>query len=119
MPDSPVLYLALLGLVVGVSAWAGWSLGARRRRDPTANPPSEVWLCDGCRSYNEPARLACYACHRPRTSDARTVAPDPVFRIDQHIGRPFEDGGRGTTRPWLGADEPLLDDWLAARHGDA
>jgi hypothetical protein len=114
VPDNPVLYLGVLGLVVALSAWAGWNLGAKRTKTRTARPPSELWLCDGCHSFNVPTRATCYACHRPRAADARTVAPDTVFQLEQRFGRPIDDGSSIVARLWLAAEEPLLDAWLAA-----
>lgn len=114
MPDNPILYLGLLGLVIGFSAWAGWTLGARRAARPIP-PPGRLWLCDACHSFNEAERGICYACHRARPGDARTVERDADVHLVQRTGRAIDDGGRGATGPWLGADEPLLDDWLANR----
>lgn len=113
MPDSPILFLVIGGLVLGFGAWAGWAAGARRARKPNP-PPNELWLCDACHSFNEPEREACYACHRPRPIDARSVVPDAEFQVDQRSGRAKDGRGRDSTRPWLGADEPLRDAWLAA-----
>jgi hypothetical protein len=113
MTDGPVLFLLLGGLTLGFAAWAGWTVGARRARTPTA-PPDRLWLCDACQSFNEPERTACYRCHRPMPAEARSVTPDAEFRVDQHFGPAKDGGGRGMSRPWLGADEPLRDDWLAA-----
>ncbi|MEX1169348.1 MAG: hypothetical protein WEE50_04315 [Chloroflexota bacterium] len=118
MPDNPILYLGLLGLIVGFSAWAGWTLGARRAARPIP-PPDVLWLCDACHSFNEPERRACYACHRARPGDARTVERGADFQLVQRTGRPIDDGGRGATGLWLGADEPLLDDWLAGHRAPA
>lgn len=116
MPDSPILFLVIGGLVLGFGAWAGWSAGARRARKPKPLP-DRLWLCDACHSFNEPERAACYACHRPRPMGARSVVPDAEFHVDQRFGRAKDGGGRGSTRLWLGADEPLRDAWLAAHPG--
>ncbi len=119
MTDSPILFFVIAGLVLGFGAWAGWAVGAHRTRGARRPKPlpDRLWLCDHCQSFNEPEREACYACHRPRPADARSVAPDAEFRIDQRFGRAKDGGGRGSTRPWLGADEPLRDAWLAAHPG--
>jgi hypothetical protein len=117
MPESPILYLALLGLVIGSAAWAGWTLGARRRANQPKPLPAQLWLCEACHSFNELERMICYACRRVRPVDAQTVTPDVEFRVDQHMARPIDHGGRGASRPWLGADEPLLDSWLTAHPG--
>jgi hypothetical protein len=114
MPDSPILFLVIGGLVLGFGAWAGWTVGARRARSPKP-PPDRLWLCDGCHSFNEPEREACYGCHRPRPVDARSVVPDAEFHIDQRFGQAADGGGRGSSRPWLGAVDPLRDEWLAGR----
>ena len=114
MPDSPILYLVVGGLVLGFGAWAGWTLGARRAGK--ARPlPGQLWLCDTCHSFNEPEREACYGCHRPRPADARSVVPDAEFHVDQRFGQGEDEGGRGSTRPWLGAVDPLRDEWLVGR----
>jgi len=114
VPDSPILFLVLGGLVLGFTAWAGWAMGARRARRLKPLPDS-VWLCPACRSINEPDRDACYHCRAPRPSDARTIVPEVEFHVDQRFGREIDDGGRGGTGAWLGAEEPLLDAWLARR----
>jgi len=116
VPDSPILFLVIGGLVLLFGAWAGWTVGARRARKPKPLP-DRLWLCDACHSFNEPERAACYACHRPRPVDARSVVPDTEFQVDQRFGRAKGGGGRGSTRPWLGAAEPLRDAWLAAHPG--
>ncbi len=112
MPDDPLLYLVLASIVLGLGAWAGWNVGARRRRTPPPLP-DEVWLCDGCRSFNDPVRESCYHCHRPRAGDARVVVPDPEFHLDQQLGRAKTSISWGRSSPWLGAEEPLRDAWLA------
>ena len=113
MTDGPILFLVIGGLVLGFGAWAGWTVGARRARKST-RLPGRLWLCDACNSFNPAEREACYGCHRPRPADARSVVPDAGFRVDQRFGRAKDGGGRGSSRPWLGADEPLRDAWLAA-----
>ena len=118
MPDNPVVYLALLGLVIGFSAWAGWTFGARRTPRPIP-PLGRLWLCDACHSFNEPERGACYACHRARPGDAWTVERDADFHLVQRTGRAIDGGGWGATGPWLGADEPLLDDWVTSHPAPA
>lgn len=97
MPDSPILFLVLGGLILGFGAWAGWTVGARRARKP--NPlPDRLWLCDACHSFNEPEREVCYGCHRPRAMDARSVVPDAEFHIDQRFGRASDGAGWGSSR---------------------
>jgi len=117
MTDGPVLFLLLGGLILGFGAWAGWTVGAWRRARRPETLPDRLWLCDACHSFNDPEREACYSCHRARPPEARSVAPDAEFRVDQHFARAKDGGGRGMSRPWLGADEPLRDAWLAAHPG--
>jgi hypothetical protein len=120
MPEDPLLYLALMAVLLGGGVWLGWTLGARgprERRKPTALP-LEIWLCERCRSFNEPERELCYRCHRERPADAPSFEPNRTFRIEQRFGMTFGDPGmRGPSRPWLAADEPLLDRWLAGHPG--
>lgn len=116
MPEDALLYLALMAVLLGGGVWLGWTLGARgprERRRPTPLPP-ELWLCERCRSFNEPEREICYQCRRERPTDAPKVEPNPTFRTEQRFGMPFGDRGmRGPSRPWLASDEPLLERWLA------
>ncbi len=107
MPDSPTLFLVIGGLILGLGALAGWTAGARRARKRRPIP-DRLWLCDACHSFNEPKRDVCYGCRRPRPVGALSVVPDADFRIAQRFGRTIDGGGRGSSRPWLGADEPLL-----------
>lgn len=116
MTDGPILFLLLGGIVLGLAAWAGWTAGARRKRR-TAPVLDQKWLCEACHSFNEPLREACYSCRRPRPSEARVVAPDRPFRIQQQFGRAKGGPGRGRSRPWLGAEEPLLEPWLSTHPG--
>ena len=115
MPDSPLLYLTAVALVFAIAAWAGWAIAGRRAAKPSVLP-DRVWLCDGCRSFNDPTHTTCYRCHRPRPADAREVEPDPEFRVAQQLGRQkgsTQLGASGT--PWLAGEEPLRDAWLADR----
>jgi hypothetical protein len=110
---NPLLFLVVGGLVLGLGAYAGWSIGARRVRKPAALP-DRLWLCDACRSFNEPEREVCYRCHRERAIDARSVVPDATFHVDQRFGQVKGGDGRGASRPWLGSDDPILDRWRSA-----
>ena len=78
--------------------------------------PDRVWLCDACRSFNDPTHLTCYRCHRPRPVEAREIVPDPEFRVDQQLGSQRTSTQIGaSSRPWLAGEEPLRDAWLAGR----
>lgn len=112
MPESPIVYLLLAGLVLLICASAGWNFGGRRKKKRRILP-DHVWLCPSCTSFNDPAQDACYHCRRPRPADARFVVPDAEFHIEQRFGPAKGAGGRGASSPWLGADEPLRDAWLA------
>jgi hypothetical protein len=113
MPDAP-LFLIAASVVLLFSAWAGWNVGGRRNRKPPILP-DRVWLCDACKSFNDPTHVACYRCHRPRSVDAREVEPDPEFKIDQQLGRSKSSLDWGPSSPWLAAEEPLRDAWLSER----
>ena len=122
MPSDPLLYLALMAIVLGGGVWLGWTVGAPRRREGRRSRPlpHELWLCDRCRSFNEPERQVCYQCRRERPPEAPTVAPTATFEIVQRFGAGSGDGGvRGPSRPWLGVDEPLRERWLATHPGPA
>jgi hypothetical protein len=115
MPDAPTFIIAAI-VVLLFASWAGWTFGGWRRH--TAKPtilPDRVWLCDVCKSFNDPTHLTCYRCHRPRAADAREIEPDPEFKVDQQLGRAKSSLDWGASGPWLAADEPLRDAWLAER----
>lgn len=114
MPDNPIIYVIIAAIVLGFGAWAGWSFGGRRHEKP-AILPDRVWLCDSCKSFNDPTHLTCYRCHEPRRADAREVEPDPEFHVDQHLGRSKTSVSWGASSPWLAAEEPLRDAWLSER----
>jgi hypothetical protein len=114
MPDDPLVFLALTVIVFAVAAWAGWTVAARRDRTPPALPDT-VWLCEACRSYNDPTHLTCYRCHRARPIDAREVVPDRHFHVAQQLGRRKDSTQLGASRPWLAGEEPLRDAWLTGR----
>jgi hypothetical protein len=114
VPDNAFAFLVIAAIVLGFGAWAGWTVGGRRRDKP-AILPDRVWLCDACTSFNDPTHLSCYRCHAPRRADAREVEPDPEFHIDQHLGRSKTSVSWGASSPWLAADEPLRDAWLSER----
>lgn len=114
MPDNAVAFLVVATIVLGFGAWAGWNFGGRRNEKP-AILPDRVWLCDACKSFNDPTHLTCYRCHRPRRADAREVEPDPEFHIDQQLGRSKTSISWGASSPWLAAEEPLRDAWLSER----
>jgi hypothetical protein len=114
MPDDPLVYLVATAIVFGLCAWAGWEVAGRRARKPDILP-DRVWLCDGCKSFNDPTHLTCYACHRVRPDDARYVAPDPNFHVDQQLGRQKGSTQLGASSPWLAGEEPLRDAWLTER----
>lgn len=113
MPDSPIVYLLLAGLVSAFGAWAGWNFGGRRKRKKQRVLPDLVWLCPSCSSFNDPPHEACYHCRRRRPADAQFVVPDAEFHIEQRFGPTNGDGDRGASKPWLGAEEPLRDASLA------
>ncbi len=118
MPDDPLVSFIVGSIVLAIAAWAGWSVGGwrRGRRDDRHQVvPAQVWLCDGCHSFNDPTHETCYRCHHPRPADARVVEPDPEFHLDQQLGRSKTSVSWGASSPWLAADEPLRDAWLAAR----
>lgn len=116
MPDSPILYLVLAGFVLWACAYAGWSFGGRQKKKRRILP-SHVWLCPSCTSFNDPVNEACYHCHRRRPLDVQFVVPDTEFHMEQRFGPMNGDGDRGPSRPWLGAEEPLRDAWLAGHPG--
>ncbi len=118
MPSDPLVYVVVGSIVLAIAAWAGWSVGGWRRGRPAerqAVVPAHVWLCEGCHSFNDPTHETCYRCHRPRATDARMVEPDPEFHLDQQLGRSKTSVSWGASSPWLAADEPLRDAWLAER----
>jgi hypothetical protein len=109
--DNLILYLVFGGFALGVGAWAGWTLGARRARRPRSLVPDRLWLCDACHSFNEPEREACYGCRRSRPADARSVVPDAEFHIDQRFGRVTDLRDRWLdTRPSAEPVVPPADD---------
>ncbi len=114
MTDDVFLYFGSVVVVFAVAAWAGWAVAGRRAPKPQVLP-DHVWLCESCTSFNDPTHLTCYRCHRPRAVDAREVEPDPDFKIDQQLGRSKSSLDWGASSPWLAADEPLRDAWLAER----
>ena len=114
MPDDPLVYLAATAIIFALCAWAGWEVAGRRARKPDILP-DRVWLCDGCKSFNDPTHLTCYACHRPRPVDARYITPDPKFHVDQQLGRRKGSTQLGASSPWLAGEEPLRDAWLSER----
>lgn len=114
MPDTIVFLIA--GVVVLLFAsWAGWHVGGWRRNTKPPILPDRVWLCDACKSFNDPTHLTCYRCHQPRAADAREIEPDPDFHIDQQLGRSKSSLDWGASSPWLAADDPLRDAWLSDR----
>jgi hypothetical protein len=118
MPDDPLVSFIVGSIVLAIAAWAGWSVGGWRRGrhdDRHQVVPAQVWLCDGCLSFNDPTHETCYRCHHPRPADARVVEPDPEFHLDQQLGRSKTSVSWGASSPWLAADEPLRDAWLAER----
>jgi len=112
VPDNPLLFLAVTAIVLGFGAWAGWNFAGRRTAKP-AILPDRVWLCDACKSFNDPTHATCYRCHRPRPADARYVEPDPDFHVTQQLGRPKGSTNLGASNPWLAGEEPLRDVWLS------
>jgi hypothetical protein len=114
MPDNAFVFFILAAIVLGFGAWAGWSFGGRRQDKP-AILPDRVWLCDSCKSFNDPTHLTCYRCHQPRRADAREIEPDAEFHVDQHLGRSKTSVSWGPSSPWLAAEEPLRDAWLSER----
>lgn len=114
MSNDALVFLVALTVVFLACAWAGWHVAARRERKPPVMP-DRVWLCDACRSFNDPTHLTCYRCHRPRPVEAREVVPDPEFRVDQQLGSQRTSTQLGASRPWLAGEEPLRDAWLAGR----
>jgi hypothetical protein len=76
---------ALAVIVLAASRWAG----ARAAHRVSPVPPSEVWLCDGCRSFNDAGSAACYRCRRPRSPDAPSLPAGEPPSVDQRFGRPF------------------------------
>lgn len=112
MPSDALLFLALTIAVFAFAAWAGWNVAGRRERKPPILP-DRVWLCETCKSFNDPTHATCYHCHRPRPIDAREVVPDPEFHIDQQLGRQKTSTQLGASSPWLAGEEPLRDAWLA------
>ena len=114
MPDNAVAFLVVATIVLGFGAWAGWNFGGRRNEKP-AILPDRFWLCDSCKSFNDPTHLTCYRCHEPRRADAREIEPDPEFHVDQHFGRSKTSVSWGASGPWLAAEEPLRDAWLSER----
>lgn len=114
MPDDAFAFLVIAAIVLGFGAWAGWNFGGRRQDRP-AILPDRVWLCDSCKSFNDPTHLTCYRCHEPHRADAREIEPDPEFHVDQHLGRSRTSVSWGASSPWLAAEEPLRDAWLSER----
>jgi hypothetical protein len=114
MPDAPLVYLVSVAVVFAVCAWAGWEVAGRRARKPDILP-ERVWLCDRCKSFNDPTHLTCYRCHEPRPVDATYVTPDPEFHVDQQLGRQKGSTQLGASSPWLAGEEPLRDAWLTER----
>jgi hypothetical protein len=113
MPDALVFFVAAT-VVLLFAAWAGWNVGGRRSGKPSILP-DRVWLCDACKSFNDPTHATCYRCHRPRPTDAREIVPDAEFKVDQQLGRSKTSVAWGASSPWLAAEEPLRDAWLTER----
>lgn len=111
MPDNGLLFFVAAAIVLGFGAWAGWNVAGRRTAKP-AILPDRVWLCDACKSFNDPTHATCYRCHRPRPADARYVEPDPEFHVTQQLGRTKGSTNLGASSPWLAGEEPLRDVWL-------
>jgi hypothetical protein len=92
-PDAGAAFDLIVVLILFlVAAGVGWDLGGRRRRKPRPLP-AEWWICEACRSVNEPDKPICYACDRPRSADAQVLPTADVFRVDQRLGGTRHDGG--------------------------
>ncbi len=91
-PDVASTLLVVLAvswaMAVIVLAAARW-IGSRASRRVAPVLPSEVWLCDGCRSFNDGGFAGCYRCRRPRSPDAPSLPAGEPPPVDQHFGRPF------------------------------
>jgi len=114
MPDT-VVFLIVGVVVLLFASWAGWHVGGWRGKTKPPILPDRVWLCDACKSFNDPTHATCYRCHQPRPADAREIEPDPDFHIDQQLGRSKSSLDWGASSPWPAAEEPLRDAWLSER----
>ena len=114
MSGDTLLYFGAVVVVFAFAAWAGWAVAGRRAARPKLLP-DRVWLCPACSSFNDPTHQTCYRCHQPRPDDARFIAPDPEFKVDQQLGRPKGSTQLGASSPWLAGEEPLRDAWLSER----
>lgn len=114
MSGDTLLYFGAVVVVFAFAAWAGWAVAGRRASRPKLLP-DRVWLCPTCSSFNDPTHQTCYRCHQPRPDDARFIAPDPEFKVDQQLGRPKGSTQLGASSPWLAGEEPLRDAWLSER----
>ena len=103
MPSDPLVWLTAVAVVFAVAAWAGWAVAGRRAPKPFV-PPDRVWLCEGCRSFNDPTHTTCYRCHLPRPPGAREIEPDPEFRVDQQLGVTRGSTQLGASAPWLAGE---------------
>lgn len=91
-----IFFLLLVGMPT--AAMTGWLLGGVRRRRPPKPPPGLWWLCDGCRSVNDPLNEHCYACGRVRPADPETIRTAEHFEIVQRFGGSRRDGGSAAER---------------------
>jgi hypothetical protein len=110
--DPELVFWIFFLLIVGAptAAMAGWLLGGVRRRRRAPKPlPGLWWLCDGCRSVNDPVDLRCYACGRPRPANPRTIRTDRHFEMVQRFGGTRHDGGAASA-PEVGPRTPATDD---------
>lgn len=112
MPGDTLVYFGAVVVVFAFAAWAGWAVAGRRKTEPKLLP-DRVWLCDACKSFNDPTHTTCYRCHQPRPADATYLAPEPEFRVDQQLGRPKGSTQLGRSSAWLAGEEPLRDAWLS------
>jgi hypothetical protein len=88
-PSTLLIVLALSWAIAVVAFTVARVLTARVARRTAPVPPTSVWLCDACRSFNDGESGACYRCRRLRQEDARSLAPGDPPPVDEHFGRPF------------------------------
>lgn len=94
--DPELVFWFFFLLLVGApaAAMAGWLLGGvrRRRRRPPPTLPGLWWLCDGCRSVNDPRNERCYACGRVHPAHPETIRTAEHFEMVQKFGGTRHDG---------------------------
>lgn len=89
IPSTLLIVLAVSWALAVVAFAAARILATRAARRSAPVPPSSVWLCDACHSFNDGESSVCYRCRRARPEDAPSVTTGEPPAIEQRFGRPF------------------------------